>query len=102
MPRRVDEQALLEPERIAKHHRNMCTLVGTEYRSPGVCCDESGSVPKAPSLMPVPTDGERAASGTFNDRAPALRLNLEGLLLPRGDVRDSASGSVRECLPPRS
>ena len=58
MPKRVDEQALFGHERIAKYQRNVRTLVGTEYRNPRVRCDESGSVPRAPSLMPAPTDGE--------------------------------------------
>ena len=58
MPKRVDEQALFEPEGIAKYQRNVCILAGTGYRSPAVCCDESGSVPGTPLLMPVPTDRE--------------------------------------------
>ena len=58
VPRGVDEQALFEPELTAKYQRNVCALVGTGYRSPGVCCDENGSVPGTPFLMPVPTDRE--------------------------------------------
>ena len=58
MPKRVDEQALFEPEWIAKYQRNVCIPAGAGYKSPGVCCDGNGSVPGTLLLMPVPTDRE--------------------------------------------
>ena len=58
MPKSVDEQALFEPEWIAEYQRSVCIPAGSGHKSPGVCCDENGSVPGTPLLMPVPTDRE--------------------------------------------